>query len=371
MLLPFPSLMEAMGYVKAVEERFPCLIELINEGDYDVVGLQEVFYKKAEERIPSAWLDVGSVKLEWTPIGEEAKRIGSVNILDLSPNEIPVKLAASKYYLVGPSRGEGLEVGGGLMILSRYPITAASAFIYGESADWEALASKGALYARIDLAKEIGSGCYIHVFITHMQAGREYGGIRWKQLIELKRFIENATRDDEYPIVLMGDFNIVADMPKDWGEKAHVFPPLEGIDTEKPRKSEEYEEMEESFLAELGLKDAWIELHPGLPGFTIIGPDWGTCSPNPYGDLGNTVGVGAGWPIRIDCFFYHQGSGLSLIPESLELVPSGPDTLYCFEEQTGEPTCRRIPREGRCDLKSHTVSDHLGLEMVCKVWALL
>jgi len=350
------KLTEIFGIAKAIDERIPYIIELIKEGNYDIVGLQEAFYDEGRKRIINEWLD-GPEDPDWKPAFIPVQ----------SPNAISCSVFYGKakdkerYYVTGPKVVDGRNVtlpfvgtiplpaeliqDGGLVILSRYPIVTASAFVYSSFTGADQLASKGALYARIAL-EEIGVP-YIHVFVTHTQAGKENEKIRKKQLEELKKFIDNATKGDNYPIILMGDFNVIAN------SATLVRLPSGKFGIEWP-ETEEYGYMKGKLSP---LEDVWAKLHPSDLGFTWIGKDWGTKASLPWNDLGNTVAVDRGIPQRLDYFFYFPGVELILDPESIELVPPGPrGTPYCFE-----------PTDGRCELESHTVSDHLGLEMSCKV----
>lgn len=368
----------AFGLVQApyLEERVQDIANLIGaKGErYDIVGLQEVFWDEAKRRILKDWtgeeITLKDVKLE------HDAEVNSVKLKAFSPNAKGVEFrVVNEHCIAGPDSTAFLEMrlDGGLMILSKYPIMWASAFIYedctkketppGETAD--CFASKGVLYARIDLSNGRNKDCYIHVFVTHTQAdeirstlcpGCTHGDCietRRKQLRELRTFIGKATKNDGHPIVLMGDFNMAADKPKDWGKKAYVISPSEDVDITSAVRSDEYG----SWLgpipsSPIKIMDVWAELHRDLPGFTWIGKDWKTEEPSPWDDIGNVLVEDDGPPTRLDYFYYFPGeeSALKLVLTSIELVPSKPDTLYRFDEK-----------------ESYTVSDHLGLEMTCEV----
>lgn len=103
--------------------------------------------------------------------------------------------------------------GGGLMILSKYPIEATRELIFDKGRDSDGFVRKGILYAKV----RIGSS-YVHVFNTHMQAsyGYEfsesdpYALIRKKQIQQVSDFIAKIALDDHHPIIAMGDFNVNA-----------------------------------------------------------------------------------------------------------------------------------------------------------------
>ena len=348
------------GYSLAIDERVPCIIDLIS--GYHIIGLQEVFDDDSQNRIIKAWYN----KLVKTPkwislkkaILEQKKDLAQLKtrgVIDARPNEEKAQIVYDEYFVMGPDqKWDPLSQDGGLIILSTYPIIAASGFVYTESRGADSLANKGALYARINLAPASKrEDCYIHVFVTHAQATRKDDPAgcaqdRKEQFKELRQFIQNATAGkdggyDGYPIIVMGDFNVIADKAA----------------------NSEYRAM----LDELrGLSDVWDKLNPQLPGHTLIGTDQKTRAPSPWGNLGNTLAMEPDMPQRIDYFFYYYGNRLMLDPKSIELVPSKQGTLYCFDKQNVSPTaCRTIPPQVGCKLKSYTVSDHLGLQMTCEV----
>lgn len=103
--------------------------------------------------------------------------------------------------------------GGGLMIMSKYPIEATRELIFDKGVASDGFVRKGILYAKV----RIGSS-YVHVFNTHMQAsyGYEfaendpYALIRKKQIQQVSDFIAKIALDDHHPIIAMGDFNVNA-----------------------------------------------------------------------------------------------------------------------------------------------------------------
>lgn len=108
----------------------------------------------------------------------------------------------------------GLRVfGGGLMIISKYPIETTRELAFDKGVASDGFVTKGILYAKVN----IGSS-YVHVFNTHMQAsyGYEfkehdpYALIRRKQIEQIASFVAKLTLDDDHPILIMGDFNVNA-----------------------------------------------------------------------------------------------------------------------------------------------------------------
>ncbi|SRR5579885_481791 len=94
---------------------------------------------------------------------------------------------------------------GGTMIFSKWPIQSENQIVYQAGSGLDALASKGAVYARIDKNNKI-----YHVIGTHLQAGdpAENANVRAKQLQELALFIDTLSIPAAEPLLLGGDFNI-------------------------------------------------------------------------------------------------------------------------------------------------------------------
>ncbi|RCI01568.1 hypothetical protein CU097_014297 [Rhizopus azygosporus] len=103
---------------------------------------------------------------------------------------------------------------GGLLILSRFPIVQANRieFSRGVHADW--LSYKGALHALVQL----NNNSLLHVYTTHTQASYDNAGsfnlddtkVRLSQFARVHQFIAETAKDDDYPILLMGDLNVDA-----------------------------------------------------------------------------------------------------------------------------------------------------------------
>lgn len=96
-------------------------------------------------------------------------------------------------------------LGGGLKILSDFPITKKSKVTYGAltCSSWDCLANKGAQAAEIAVP---GIPFPIVVANTHTQAGRGHDQVRIKQLNALQKFIGKFAPDHE-PLFAIGDFN--------------------------------------------------------------------------------------------------------------------------------------------------------------------
>ena len=341
---------------KVVAERIPYVNNLIK--NYDIIGLQEVMEGNSQDKIVSDWykkilkkvpkkINLGKeiLKREKRTLAELEKR----GTFDTKVNKIETCCVVDSHIVLGPDK-IGAAQDGGLIILSKYPIIKSSALVYkntsslaealwrvlGGSGEVDYYTNKGALYARIDLfPKRKGKKCYIHVFNTHTQAGtgEKYSLIRKKQFGELKKFIKKCIEDtngeyDGRPIILMGDLNVVGGSPE-YGQLVSLIKKL------KP-----------------GLEDVWPEKHLWDPGYTWIGKDRKLKQTSPWGKR-NTLAADDGGPERLDYYFYYPGQKFTkLKPTLIKLVPSKPRKIpYCFG----------------CELKSHTVSDHLGIEMKCKI----
>ncbi len=410
MLIPFDFVAPAFS------QRTGHIIDLVQD-NFDIVCLQEVFDGNSQNRIASSWHEMvhkntaaGSFdrwqidyfdqwydllpeknKKMWHPlaaaedIGVLAKKesLQGVKVIDTSVNDIGAELVFSPYYVMGPDRGRlNIRQDGGLMILSRYPITGCSSLTYEKSSGSDRLANKGAIYARIQVGPS--SGDYIHVFNTHIQA-HDYGETRLEQIKELMAFIREIVRSDSgkaHPIIMAGDFNVTAEKTDGWMEVSGTAPPEDEAGSNyNNQPSQEYEDflgiiedfskdLTNTLSGRIDLKDSWLELNPWDPGFTWIGKDWITGDKNPYGSIGNRIAISNGGPKRIDYIFYFEGSGpLKLEPASIDLVPEKPDLLYCFDRNTQiTPELSPGPHiktstESECSFKSYTVSDHLGLTL--------
>ncbi len=97
---------------------------------------------------------------------------------------------------------------GGVIIVSKHPITKTREIIYKEyEAGGDKHAKKGAVYAKINK-----DGKNYHLFGTHTQASYEnvtqYSGTRKKQFDSLKRFIDEMNISKNEPVFICGDLNI-------------------------------------------------------------------------------------------------------------------------------------------------------------------
>lgn len=106
--------------------------------------------------------------------------------------------------ILGADRGIAQD--GGVIIVSRWPITAEAQRLFGDvCVGGDCWADKGVLYARLEKHGQI-----YHVFASHMQAGREMGQrrTRMQQLGIIKSFIDERGLSGTEPVFIAGDLNV-------------------------------------------------------------------------------------------------------------------------------------------------------------------
>ncbi|MEG4456884.1 sphingomyelin phosphodiesterase [Microcoleus sp. N9_A1] len=99
-------------------------------------------------------------------------------------------------------------INGGVVIMSKYPITQKIQLVYNNSAfgSPDYFSNKGAAYVKID--KE---GYTYHIVGTHMQADdgkKTYTDIREKQLQEIKGLVNSLNIPSNEPVIVGGDLNV-------------------------------------------------------------------------------------------------------------------------------------------------------------------
>ena len=127
-------------------------------------------------------------------------------------NNINRVLKEHDYYSSGtPDKRFFKAISSGLTIFSKYPIVEEKFFKFNRCASFDCYAAKGVLAVRINI-----DGKKINVVTTHMQAGKSdlKAEIRRSQIDQLAFFLQNDFFKDNYPIILLGDFNI--NMYKDY-----------------------------------------------------------------------------------------------------------------------------------------------------------
>lgn len=113
---------------------------------------------------------------------------------------------------IGPKRSGRHLIGGGLLLLSRYPIIESNTRTYQHASRFltsgfqaDGFAAKGALHARI-LVNE-NSHASFDCFLTHLES--QSTEARDQQILELASFMREHTTA-ELPVLAMGDFNVPA-----------------------------------------------------------------------------------------------------------------------------------------------------------------
>ncbi len=380
--------------------------------DYHIICLQEVFsyegkdfrYKNA---IAQAWLgdqdlDLGAEresgvgkkkerhKVWWHSLEKDGKHQDQdievdgerVRLLARNPGDesavqqIAVLKKGDRYLVTGPDTpgGEMFSMDGGLMVLSRHPVIAASGFTFSDRPGMvEGRANKGALYVRIKLPGE--PECYVHVFNTHLAAGdeQEYWQHRGKQLQELGEFISKCVADaKDHPVIVCGDFNVDGycgeynrlkgwcnplNLKDAWREKnQRQDPPRSPYDDaakdiswfdrqfslEKQREYRQWEEMCRQYKNECDKNR-----REGSNEATWVGKG-SLKDETPWGEK-NVLAAETGGYLRLDYIFYSAGSApLRLILESVSREPAK-------------------KRAEKYLWGGYTVSDHLGVGAQFKI----
>lgn len=158
------------------ERALQAIIRHLREEQYDVVGLSECFIDRERDRI---WGELRTIY---------------------------------PHRLDGPDEGDIIEQDGGLLLLSRYPITEQHQTIFRQCSGTfaDCLANKGALHARIQIPG-FPDGMGYDVFLSHMQnpdeGGRETSRATLsRQFSHLSSFVRANTNPDR-PAILLGDLN--------------------------------------------------------------------------------------------------------------------------------------------------------------------
>jgi len=94
---------------------------------------------------------------------------------------------------------------GGVLIYSRWPIEYSEQIVYDDCDGNDCLASKGAMYVRINKL-----GKKYHIFGTHLQAWPDPVNIATRQLqmMQLKIFVDGLSIPVNEPIIIGGDLNV-------------------------------------------------------------------------------------------------------------------------------------------------------------------
>jgi endonuclease/exonuclease/phosphatase family metal-dependent hydrolase len=153
-------------------------------------------------------------------------------------------------FVAGPSALDDSSwlplVGNELALASRLPIVTVGSHVYQNAAEVDMLAAKGALHVRLARSAED----VIEVFVTHMQAGQEHGGVRRAQIEELASFIGRKVNGGMHPVLLLGDFNV------------------QGSRVDRQDPGSDYNFLRRTLDAAVAprrVTDAWLATHPGDP----------------------------------------------------------------------------------------------------------
>lgn len=127
-------------------------------------------------------------------------------------NEVLQSLQDMYPYHVNSPRRFYKPISGGLLILSRFPILQHFYSFYEQSKASDQFASKGFLYAKIQLSTTGGGGRLdvVHLVATHIQAWEEHMVVRMAQLNQLKKWIKRQKffQIGKDQVLVLGDFNM-------------------------------------------------------------------------------------------------------------------------------------------------------------------
>lgn len=121
--------------------------------------------------------------------------------------------------LRGPARSGRHWIGGGLLLISRYPLIESHSLtfknaprILSDGLFSDGLAAKGALHARLAVPNSFSGGepVGLDCFLTHLES--QSTTIRTRQINELQTFIRQHAQPGR-PVLVFGDFNVPAKGP--------------------------------------------------------------------------------------------------------------------------------------------------------------
>ncbi|RWA97847.1 MAG: hypothetical protein EOQ33_29855 [Mesorhizobium sp.] len=217
------------------------LISVLRAGQFDAVGLSEMWHGPDRERIAAAladlypyWLEgpdeLGTARIAAAALGA-ALGAAAGSVLGLT-------LAGA---IAGTLLGKDLPLGSGLFLLSRHPFTAADLTIYRQCAGEDCGSYKGALHVRIHPK---GLPCGVDLFLSHTQnltpvVGKDDArDALVSQIRHLAAFVQSC-RDGRGPAILLGDLNVDGLDQSDPGLLEHLYaemkPDLDLMPTYKPK----------------------------------------------------------------------------------------------------------------------------------------
>ncbi|MCG8448669.1 MAG: endonuclease/exonuclease/phosphatase family protein, partial [Pirellulales bacterium] len=180
---------------------------------YNVHLLPEVAARIAGKRSASAYRAkaIAERLLDYDIVGisEAFDRKHTKTLLDTVKANSPTELAIAR----GPGRSGRHMIGGGLLLLSRWPIEETHAVTYSSASRFmtsgfkaDGFAAKGALHARLRLGSDVDA-C-LDCFLTHLESRSKKA--RGRQIEQLADFVEEHS-SLKIPMVVLGDFNVAAD----------------------------------------------------------------------------------------------------------------------------------------------------------------
>ncbi len=248
-------------------------VKTVSFCDYNVAGLPDfkAFIGKGEKDVRQNQLDIGGILT--------SKNYDVIAVQEDFGYHGSLKKTLNGFEYETEHTG-GIPGGDGMNVYSRYPV-------YNETrTTWEKaygviangadeLTPKGILYCVLDL----GDGVLVDLYDMHADAYGDAGSKEarrdnYRQLSELIN-----SRGTDRPVIVTGDFNAYFNMGKN----------DDGLD--------------EYFLGDCGMKEAWVELHNGgnyqdFSSYFATGiPAWGN------------------WD-SAEKFFYRDGGGVKVTPQS-------------------------------------------------------
>ena len=92
---------------------------------------------------------------------------------------------------------------GGVVILSRWPITHRDQLVFNGCEGSDCIVQKGVIYTALDI-----DGRAVHLFGLHLQAQKEYASARVAQFPQLADFIKRKEIPQSELVLVAGDFNV-------------------------------------------------------------------------------------------------------------------------------------------------------------------
>ena len=146
-------------------------------GEYDVIVFEEVFMNKNRKKLLKALQS--QYPYQTKPVGKD----------------------------------KFIKQDGGVVLISRWPIEKEAQQLYEACAGSDCMATKGAVYARINKL-----GAIYHLFGTHTQASEKHRYVREQQFTQLRSFIDEQEISATEAVLIAGDMNVDRFSGLDTGE---------------------------------------------------------------------------------------------------------------------------------------------------------